>query len=158
MIKEKWCMPPLEGTFFQIVNMNGNHWVLLTNLHQKDPDCVLAYDSFYGRGKADSTDFAEIGAYDQSLLSAVQQLKPMARTLRIAKTEQQKDIVNCGVHALFNAWCLITSKMSIVEDINFVRAQIRLSFLYNRVQNLQHVGAQTIGFDDIPTLKYISIR
>ena len=87
MIKEKWCMPPLEGTFFQIVNMNGNHWVLLTNLHQKDPDCVLAYDSFYGRGKADSTDFAEIGAYDQSLLSAVKQLRPMARTLRIAKTE-----------------------------------------------------------------------
>ena len=156
----KGLIPPLQGPFIQVINLHQNHWVLFTNLRQRHHDCVLIFDSNYSRGKFSvlSEDYMDITHYDESLISICKQLKPDVRTIKIVDVEQQKGIVNCGVHALFNAWSIITSGKvySTAADICHVRSQIQWSFTRNRVQNLAHYDAVSLNIDEIPFLKVIS--
>ena len=156
----KGIIPPLEGPFIQVINMHQNHWVLFSNLGQKDHDCVLIFDSNYSRGKCSvvSDEYVDITDYDHSLMSITKQLKPNATTFKIVDIEQQRDVVNCGVHALFNAWSIIALRKlyKSTVDINHIRSQIRLSFTNNRVQNLAHYSADSVSLDEMPLLKVIS--
>ena len=71
-----------------MINLQQNHWVLFTNLKQRDHDCVLNFDSNYSRGKSVlSEDYIYISDYDHSLNSICKQLEPDVRTIKVVEVE-----------------------------------------------------------------------
>ena len=86
------------------------------------------------------------------------QMKPNVKTMKIVNVEQQNDNINCGVHALFNAWSIMASGKLYITTVNIdhIRSQIRMSFTNNRVKNLAHYYAKSVSIDKMPLLKVIS--
>ena len=140
LVRKNGVMLPLRGVFFQVVNINNNHWVLFTDIRQGNPNDVYVFDSLYSRGKNQAIEYVDHLDYDHTLMYVIKQLKALAETMKIVNIEQQRDVVNCGIYSLFHAWCLIKGKMLNTADINHyevdvnhVRSQIWKSFAENRV-------------------------
>ena len=159
LIRKNGVMLPLRGPFFQVVNINNNHWVLFTNIRQSNPNDVYVFDSLYSRGKDLATEYVDHSDYDLTLISVIKQLKPQAEAMKIVDIEQQRDVVNCGIYSLFHAWCLIKGKIlnTIDINVNHVRSQLWASFVENEVLDLAPTKSMAINLSTVLLLKDVCL-
>lgn len=93
-----------NGRFVQLMHVNGNHWITLSNIEGNNPTQVYIYDSL------------DNGIHIKSKIKVLKQIAQMLMTkmahfsLHWADVQQQIDGVSCGLFAIANATALCERK------------------------------------------------
>ncbi|XP_077984179.1 uncharacterized protein LOC144438855 [Glandiceps talaboti] len=138
--------PVDEPKFVQIVNMNGNHWITVSNIKGSE-GTVQVYDSIGGREEEE----------DPNVLRAIDRLMSTHGrdyTIQWMNADKQSNGYDCGLHAIANATALChgvdptTCKWNQSEMRNHLKSCIQKDILQfpfekdrraRRPQKTQHV-------------------
>ena len=116
ILTEKYALIPQPDEFLQILNVNGNHWILLSTIGCP-PATINVYDSLHGN----------LSPPAQRVVADLLQCKEANITIRYMDVQWQSNGYDCGLFALANATALCAGIDP--TSVTFEQSKMRKHFL-----------------------------
>ena len=115
LLQEKFNPIPPEEKFIQIINLNLNHWIVLSDCLVEESDTIFVYDSLHGFKRSSRYIPPHIIAKYSKYAKA---LRPKTKNLQFVNVQQQSaDSNDCGAFALFFAVFLAQGEFPLTKMI-----------------------------------------